>query len=47
MKPIEVLIKIFNLGSVDKKESGAILNFFPALIIHILSSVESVDLEGT
>ena len=29
------------------QESGAVLNFFPALIMHILSSVEEVDLEGT
>ena len=45
MKLIEVLIKISNLGSMDK--SGAVLKFFPALIMHILSSVEEVDLEGT
>ena len=28
------------------QESGALLKFFPALILHILSSIEEVDLEG-
>ena len=27
------------------QESGAVLKFFPALIMHILSTVEEVDLE--
>ena len=46
MRAVEALIKISNLGFVDKKVI-AFLRYFPALILHVLPSVEEVDLEGT